>query len=112
MIERPIPLPTNRHIRALPDRRWPMAFALLALVSLLFVAALAVVGWPRLRGISLHYELVRARAEVENLRHRERQLVVAVEKLRAPNNLADRAAELGLAPPPPSAVVIAAEVAP
>lgn len=112
MIERPIPLPTNRHIRALPDRRWPVAFALLAMVSLLFVAALAVVGWPRLRGISLHYELVRARAEVETLRYRERQLAVAVEKLRAPKNLADRATDLGLAPPPASSVVTAVEVGP
>lgn len=105
MIDRPIPLPRNRHIKARPDRRWPVAFALLALTSLLFVAALALVGWPRLRGISLHYELVRVRAEVESLRYRERQLAVEVEKLRAPSHLAARAAELGLAPPSGATVV-------
>ncbi len=112
MIERPIPLPTNRHIRARPDRRWPLAFALLALSSLLLVAALALVGWPRLRGISLHYELVRVRAEVEALRYRERQLVVEVERLRSPCSLSERAAGLGLVPPAPAVLATAGETAP
>ena len=112
MIERPIPLPTNRHIRAQPDRRWPLAFAMLALSSLLLVAALALVGWPRLRGISLHYELVRVRAEVEALRYRERQLEVEVERLRSPCSLSERAAELGLAPPAPAVLATAVEAAP
>ncbi len=112
MTGRPIPLPTNRHIKAQPDRRWPVAFALLATASLLLVAALALVGWPRLQGISLHYELVRVRAEVENLRYRERQLEVEVERLRAPGHLADRATELGLAPPLSSVVTTASEASP
>jgi hypothetical protein len=89
-----------------------MAFALLALTALLFVAALALVGWPRLRGVSLHYELVRARAEVERLRYRERQLAVQVERLRAPGFLAAEATEIGLAPPATTIVAEGREVGP
>ena len=99
MNQRPIPLPTNRHITARRDQKWPLAFALLGLFSL----ALALIGWPRLQSVSLHYDLVRLRTDVEILQHQARDLEAAMERLRAPATLALEADRLGLAPPGPSA---------
>ncbi len=99
MIERPIPLPTNRHITALPDRKWPMAFAMLGLLSFALVLTLALIGWPRLESISIHYDLVRLRDDVEFLEYQVRDLEAQMEQLRAPEALGLRASLLGLAPP-------------
>ncbi len=103
MIERPIPLPTNRHITAMRDRKWPMAFALLGMVSLGLGLTLALIGWPRLQSVSLHYDLVRLRAEVERLEYQARELDARLGQLRAPEALGFQASLLGLAPPTSSA---------
>ena len=99
MIERPIPLPTNRHITALRDRKWPMAFALLGMVSLGLGLTLALIGWPRLQSVSLHYDLVRLRGEVERLEYQTRELEARLGQLRAPEALGRQASILGLTPP-------------
>jgi len=99
VIERPIPLPTNRHITALRDRKWPMAFAMLGLLSLALVLTLALIGWPRLQSVSIHYDLVQLRADVEYLEYQARDLEAQMEQLRAPEALGLQASLLGLAPP-------------
>ncbi|MEN8164412.1 MAG: hypothetical protein ABFS37_09800 [Acidobacteriota bacterium] len=104
MNQRPIPLPTNRHITAQRDRKWPLAFALLGLLSLSLALTLALIGWPRLQSVSIHYDLVRLRADVEVLEHQARDLEAHMQELRAPGSLALEAAKLGLAPPAASTV--------
>ncbi len=104
MNRRPIPLPTNRHITAQRDRKWPLAFALLGLFSLALGLTLALIGWPRLQSVSLHYDLVRLRGNVETLQHQARDLEARMERLRAPAGLALEAGLLGLAPPGVSAL--------
>ena len=99
MIDRPIPLPTNRHITALRDRKWPMAFALLGLLSLTLGLTLALIGWPRLQSISIHYDLVQLRTDVESLESQARDLETQMDQLRAPEALGFQASRLGLAPP-------------
>ena len=105
-MERPIPLPTNRYITAQRDRHWPAAFALLGLLSVALALTLALIGWPRLQSISLNYDLVRLRTEVESLRYQARTLETRMEQLRAPETLAEQARPLGLAPPEPSAITL------
>ncbi|RLE33501.1 MAG: hypothetical protein DRJ61_07125 [Acidobacteria bacterium] len=104
MNHRPIPLPTNRHITARRDQKWPLAFALLGLFSLTLALTLALIGWPRLQSVSLHYDLIRLRTDVEKLQHQARDLETTMERLRAPAALALEAGRLGLAPPGPSAI--------
>lgn len=104
MVERPISLPTNRHITAQRDRKWPLAFALLGLFSLALGLTLALIGWPRLQSVSVHYDLVRLRTDVESLQHQARSLEARMERLRAPEALALEASRLGLTPPGPSAI--------
>lgn len=98
-MQRPIPLPTNRHIRAQRDRQWPLAFALLALLSATLTLALALIGWPRLQSISIHYDLVELRGEVEILEYRALDLEAHLHALRAPEVLAEQAERSGLVPP-------------
>ena len=109
MNHRRIHLPSNRHIRPQPDRHWPVSFGLLALAPLLVAAALALIGWPRLRDVSLHYDLVRLRAQVEDLSHLEQQLEAELERLRSPEALAEQALAMGLSPADPSAISKAGE---
>ena len=104
MIQRPIPLPTNRHITAQRDRKWPLAFALLGLLSLALGLTLGLIGWPRLQSVSLHYDLVRLRSDVESLQYQARDLEAHMEQLRAPHSLSLQATTLGLAPPEPSMI--------
>lgn len=99
MNQRPIPVPTNRHITAQRDRKWPLAFALLGLFSLALALTLALIGWPRLQSVSIHYDLVRLRNDVEALEHQVRDLEAGMQKLRAPEALALEAGRLGLVPP-------------
>lgn len=105
MIQRPIPLPTNRHITAQRDRKWPLAFALLALLSMVLVLTLGLIGWPRLQSVSLHYDLVRLRTEVENLQYQAQDLEADMERLRAPETLSRKAVALGLTQPEPSMII-------
>ena len=60
----------------------------------------ALVGWPRLKNTSVHYEITRLRAEVQELELRRRLLTLELERERNPDRLAERAAQLGLQPPP------------
>jgi len=69
------------------------------LLAVLVVGVLGLVGWPRLKITSIHYDLILLRAEVDKLEVAERALRLELEYLRSPRVLALRAAELGLMPP-------------
>jgi len=98
MVELPVVGPTNRFLVAQRDRRWPHVLSTFLLVSVLVVGVLGLVGWPRLKITSIHYDLIRLRAEVEDLQLRERALRLELEYRRSPRVLAARAAEFGLVP--------------
>jgi len=97
----PLVRPSNRFLVMERDRRWLPALGFLLLLAALLAAALFLVGWPRLKSTSLHYDLVGLRAQVESLERRERSLEVELERERDPARLAERAAAIGLVPPPP-----------
>jgi len=94
--------PSNRFLIPQRDRRWPHVLSLLLVVSGLVVLALGLVGWPRLRSTSIHYELIRLREQVSELEQRERRLVLEFERERSPERLAVRARDLGLVPAAPA----------
>jgi cell division protein FtsL len=94
-------VPTNRFLIPQRDQRWPHVLSLLLSVSILVVLVLGLVGWPRLRSTSIHYELIRLRAEVSELEHRQRLLHLELERERSPERLADRARSIGLQEPAP-----------
>ncbi len=96
--------PSNRFLIPQRDRRWPHVLSALLIVSVMVVLALGLVGWPRLRSTSIHYELIRLRAQVAQLEHRERLLVLELEHERSPDRLAERAREIGLEPSAPIGV--------
>jgi len=93
--------PSNRFLIPQRDRRWPQVLSLLLLVSGLVILALGLVGWPRLRSTSIHYELIRLREQVSELEQRERRLVLELEEERSPERLAARARDLGMVPAAP-----------
>jgi hypothetical protein len=94
--------PSNRFLIPQRDRRWPHVLSLLLMVSALVVLALGLVGWPRLRSTSIHYELIRLRAQVADLEQRQRSLMLEFEFERSPENLAVRARALGMVPAAPA----------
>jgi hypothetical protein len=96
----PLVRPSNRFLVMERDRRWLSALGFLLLLAVVLAAALFLVGWPRLKSTSLHYDLVGLRARVEALQRRERELEIELEVERDPSRLAERAAALGLVPPP------------
>jgi hypothetical protein len=98
----PVIGPSNRFLIPQRDRRWPQVLSALIAVSAMVVLALALVGWPRLKSTSIHYELIRLRAEVEELERRERALRLELEHERSPEKLAARARALGLVPAAPA----------
>jgi hypothetical protein len=69
------------------------------LLAVLVVGVLGLVGWPRLKITSIHYDLIRLRAEVDQLESTARALRLDLEYRRGPDVLAARAAALGLVPP-------------
>ena len=97
----PVIGPSNRFLIPQRDRNWPQVLSALIGVSVLVVLALALVGWPRLRSTSIHYELIRLRAQVAELEQRERILLLELEYERSPERLAARARELGMVPAAP-----------
>lgn len=101
----PVVGPSNRFLVPQRDRRWPHVLSSFLLLAVLVVGALGLVGWPRLRITSTHYDLIRLRAEVDALASRERALRLELEYQRSPRVLARRAAELGLMPPEAAAKV-------
>jgi len=98
-VELPIVGPSNRFLVPQRDRRWPHVLSTFLLLAVLVVGLLGLVGWPRLKITSIHYDLIRLRAEVDQLESRERALRLDLEYQRNPRVLAARAAELGLVPP-------------
>lgn len=98
-MELPVVGPSNRFLVPQRDRRWPHVLSTFLLLALLVIGSLGLVGWPRLRITSIHYDLIRLRAEVERLASRERALRLQLEYRRSPTVLAAAAAELGLVPP-------------
>jgi len=94
--------PSNRFLIPQRDRQWPQVLSALIAVSALVVLALALVGWPRLKSTSIHYELIRLRAQVAELEQRERNLRLELEHERSPERLAARARELGMVPAAPA----------
>ena len=97
----PIFGPSNRFLIPQRDRRWPQVLSALLVVSALVVLALGLVGWPRLKSTSIHYELIRLREQVAVLEQRERTLRLELEHERNPERLAARARALGMIPPAP-----------
>jgi len=97
-VELPVVGPSNRFLVPQRDRRWPHVLSTFLLLAVLVVGLLGLVGWPRLKITSIHYNLIRLRAEVDQLESRERVLRLDLEYLRSPRVLAARAVELGLVP--------------
>ncbi len=93
--------PSNRFLITQRDRRWPVVLSLILTGSTMVVLTLGLVGWPRLKSTTIHYDLIRLRADVEDLERRERKLRLELELERSPQRLAARAAELGLVPAAP-----------
>jgi hypothetical protein len=93
---------SNRFFIPQRDRRWPHVLTALLAASALVVLALGLVGWPRLRSTSIHYELIRLRLQVDELEQRERELMLELEKERSPQRLEARATALGLVPSAPA----------
>ena len=97
----PVTGPSNRFLTPQRDRRWPHVLSGVLLVAGIVLAALFLVGWPRLRSTTIHYELIRLRSEVETLERREHDLRVELEQERNPVSVGERAERLGLRPAGP-----------
>jgi len=105
-VDLPIAGPSNRFLTPQRDRRWPQVLSGVLAVSGVVLAVLMLVGWPRLRSTSIHYDLLRLRSEVEMLRRREHSLRVELEQERNPVKVGEQARRLGLRSPDPSDLVI------
>ena len=88
--------PTNRFLVREPDRRIPRVLISVLLIAMLMLGVLSIIGWPRLRSTSIHYQLIRLRADVKELQRQQHMLEVQLEHERAPGRLAIRAAALGM----------------
>ena len=95
----PVTRPSNRFLIRERDRRWPRVLSIAIGLGAVVVITLFLVGWPRLRSTSLHYEILLARDEVRELESTERALRLELERERDPNRLAERARALGLTSP-------------
>jgi hypothetical protein len=98
-VDLPVVSPSNRFLVPQRDRRWPHVLSTFLLLSVLVLGVLGLVGWPRLKITSIHYELIRLRAEVDQLELQEHALRLELERQRSPEVLSSRAAELGLVTP-------------
>ncbi len=74
-------------------------------MSVAVLTVLFLVGWPRLRSTSIHYDLIQLRAEVKDLRRTERELNLELDVVRSPTVLAEQARRAGLVPPTASDMV-------
>lgn len=108
-MEPPVFVPSNRFLVAQPDRRWPRVLSAALVVAGVVLVVLILVGWPRLRSTSVHYELIGLRDEVRILEEEEQRLAIELQRARSPERLARRAASVGLMPPPAGAVTAEAE---
>jgi len=100
-MELPIASPSNRFLVPQRDRRWPHVFSVVVFMSAVVLFALFLVGWPRLRSTTIHYDLIKLRSEVSELERREHELTLELELVRNPANLAEHARRAGLVPPTP-----------
>jgi hypothetical protein len=98
-VELPIAGPSNRFLMPQRDRRWLGALAVLLAVATTVVLVLFLIGWPRLKSTSIHYELIGLRAQVQELERRERGLRLELERRRSPVRLRQEGHRIGLAPP-------------
>jgi len=104
-MDRRVAAPTNRYLVRQRDRYWPRVLSsVLGAAGVLFLA-LFLVGWPRLHSTTIHYDLIRLRAEVAELERREHAVRLELEVERSPARLAQRAEQLGLVPAPPPVVL-------
>jgi hypothetical protein len=103
-MELPIATPTNRFLIRERDRHWPRVLTTVLVVASVLFLVLFLVGWPRLKATSIHYELIQLRSEVDGLENTANRLRLELERERSPQALAERAEALGLVVPPPSAV--------
>jgi hypothetical protein len=94
--------PSNRFLVRQRDRRWLQALASVLVGAVALLAALTLVGWPRLRLTSIHYDLVGLRAEVHQLEQHEQALVLELQHWRDPIRLSALATARGLSAPDPS----------
>ncbi len=97
-----IPRPTNRFLVRQRDRRWAQALVSVLLIAVCLLLALTLIGWPRLRRISLHYDLIKFQSDVHRLEQREKELILQLQKWQDPATLALRASGLGLEQPHPA----------
>jgi hypothetical protein len=95
---------SNRFFIPERDRRWPHVLTALLAVSALVVLALGLVGWPRLKSTSIHYDLIQLRAQVRELEQQERVLRLELEGERSLQRLEERASALGLVSAAPAGV--------
>ncbi len=100
-MELPLARPSNRFLVLERDRRWLGVLGSLLVLAVLVATALFLVGWPRLASTTLHYDLVRLRAEVAETEREVRTLEVELERERNPDRLAARAEAIGMVPPDP-----------
>lgn len=98
-MELPIASPSNRFLIPQRDRRWPHVVSVVVVMSAVVLIALFLVGWPRLKSTSIHYDLIRLRAEVAELERQHRQLKLELEAVRNPQVLAEHARRIGLVSP-------------
>lgn len=102
----PVAGPSNRFLTPQRDRRWPQVLSAVLALSGVVLTALFLVGWPRLRSTSIHYDLIQLRSEVEMLERREHSLRVELELERNPVHVGDKAERLGLRPAGPADLVV------
>jgi hypothetical protein len=98
-MELPIASPSNRFLVPQRDRRWPHVLTVVVCMSAIVLTALFLVGWPRLKSTTIHYDLIQLRSEVIQLEQREHELMLQLELVRNPARLAEQARQVGLAPP-------------
>jgi len=91
--------PPNQGVSMRQDRRWPMAFGLMALLAMILWASFALVGWPRLESMSLRYRILRLQEDVKHLEEEEARLEAEINHWKSPAALAGKAREMGLHPP-------------
>lgn len=109
-MELPVASPSNRFLVPQRDRRWPHVLSVVLFMSVAVLTVLFLVGWPRLRNTSVHYDLIQLRAEVKELRRTERELSLELDVVRSPTGLAEQARRAGLVPPTASDMVTAGNI--
>ena len=98
-MELPVASPSNRFLVPQRDRRWPHVLSVVLFISVAVLSVLFLIGWPRLRSTSIHYDLITLRSEVKELQRTEREMMLELDVVRSPTSLAEHARHVGLVPP-------------